>query len=231
MWLPGQGQVTCGELALDFEEHAGRALLAAPGHKLAGRVLPLRERAQVLKLALDKTQQFVRAGELLGGQLRPLCNALVPFGGYKCMGRTERPVFACHQAMQEHMRRLEVHCRAPWVRRLARPGRGRREAFLNDYLPRPLGGQALLRPFKRVRPQRPRCPLAQPAPPARPVGAPRALGRGLGTARVLCPAHGAATCAACAATGQGIKYCCSLGQEGHRLLPAAQRAGARALRA
>ena len=231
LWLPGQGQVTYVELALDFEEHAGRALPAAPGHKLAGRVLPLRERAHVLKLALDKTQQFLRAGELLGGQLRPLCNALVPLGGYRCMGRTERPVFACRQAMQEHMCRLEVHCRALWARRLARPGRGRQEAFLNDYLPRPLGGQAPLRPFQRVRPQRPRCPPAQPPPPARPAGAPRALGRGLGTVRVLCPAHGAATCAACAATGQGIKYCCSLGHEGHRLAPAAQRAGARPLRA
>ena len=144
---------------------------------------------------------------------------------------TERPVFACRQAMQEHMRRLEVHCRALWARRLARPGRGRQEAFLNDYLPRPLGGRAPLRPFQRARPQRPRCPPAQPPPPARPAGAPRALGRGLGTGRVLCPAHGAATRAACAATGQGIKYCCSLGHEGHRLAPAAQRAGARALRA
>ena len=57
------------------------------------------------------------------------------------------------------------------------------------------------------------------------------IGRGLGTARILCPTHGAATCAACVATGQGIKYCCSLGHEGHRLAPAAQRAGARALRA
>ena len=231
LWLPGKGQVTYVELALDFEEHAGRALPAAPGHKLAGRVLPLRERAHVLKLALDRTQQFLRAGELLGGQLRPLCNALVPLGGYRCMGRTERPVFACRQAMQEHMRRLEVHCRALWARRLARPGRGRQEAFLNDYLPRPLGGRAPLRPFQRARPQRPRCPPAQPPPPARPAGAPRALGRGLGTVCVLCPAHGAATCAACAATGQGIKYCRSLGHEGHRLAPAAQRAGARALRA
>ena len=132
------------------------------------------------------------------------------------MGRTERPVFTCRQAMQEHMRRLGVHCRALWARRLARPGRGRQEAFLSNYLPRPLGGQASLRPFQRVRPQRPHCPPAQPPPPARPAGAPGALGRGLGTVRVLCPAHGAATCAACAATGQGIKYCCSLGHEGHR---------------
>ena len=129
------------ELALDFEEHVGWALLVAPGHKLAGRVLPRREQVHVLKL--DKTQQFLRACRLLGGQLRPLCNTLVPFGGYKCMGlqcmgRTERPVFACRQAMQEHMRRPEVHCRALWGR-LARPGRGRREAFPNDYLPHPLG--------------------------------------------------------------------------------------------
>ena len=231
LWLPRQGQVTYAELALDFEEHAGRALPAAAGHRLAGPVPPLRERAHVLKLALDKTQQFLRAGELLGGQLRPLCNALVPFGGYKCMGRTERPVFACRPAMQEHMRRLEAHCRALWARRLARPGRGRQEAFLRNYLPRPLGGQASLRPFQRVRPQQPHCPPAQSPPPARPAGAPRALGRGLGTVRVLCPVHGAATCAACGATGQGIKYCCSLGHEGHRLAPAAQRAGARALRA
>ena len=43
LWLPGQGQVTYVELALDFEEHAGRALPAAPGHKLAGRVPPLCE--------------------------------------------------------------------------------------------------------------------------------------------------------------------------------------------
>ena len=80
-------------------------------------------------------------------------------------------------------------------------GQGARGAFLKDYLPRPLGGHAPLRPFKRVRPQRPRCPLMQPLPPARPAGAPRALVRGLGTARILCPAHGAAACAACAATG------------------------------
>ena len=92
LWLPGQGQVTYMELALDFKEHAGRALPAAPEHKVAGCVLPLRERARVLKLALDRPQQFLRAGELPGGQMRPLCNALVPFGGYKCMGCTEAHV-------------------------------------------------------------------------------------------------------------------------------------------
>ena len=140
-------------------------------------------------------------------------------------------MFACRQAMQEHMRRLEVHCRALWARRLARPGRGRRGAFVNDYLPRPLGGQAPVRPFKWVRPQRPRCPPAQPPAPARTAGAPRALGRGSGTARVLCPARGGVTCTTCAATGRGIKYCFSPGHEEHWPAPAKQRAGARALSA
>ena len=74
---------------------------------------------------LDKKQQFLRVGEFLGGHLRPLCNAPVPLGGYKCMARRERPVFVYGQAMQEHMRRTEVHCRALWARRLARPGRVR----------------------------------------------------------------------------------------------------------
>ena len=110
----------------------------------AGRVLPLRERAHALKLALDKTQQFLRAGELLGGQLCPLCNTLVPFGGYKCMGRTERSMFVCREAMQEHMRRLEVHCGALWARRLARPGRGERPQAS------PPGWVGAAAPFKRV---------------------------------------------------------------------------------
>ena len=34
--LPGQDQVRYVELALDFKEHTGRALPAAPGHKLGG---------------------------------------------------------------------------------------------------------------------------------------------------------------------------------------------------
>ena len=61
------------------------------------------------------------------------------------------------------------HTRPLLSSNVARPGRGRQEAFLNDYLPRPLGGRAPLRPFQRARPQRPRCPPAQPPPPARPL--------------------------------------------------------------
>ena len=81
-------------------------------------------------------------------------------------------MFACCRAMLEHMRRLEVHCRALWARRLTKLGRGRQEAFLNDYLPRLLGARAPPRPFQPARQQRPRCLPPQARPLARPAGAP-----------------------------------------------------------
>ena len=34
-WVPGSGQVTYAELALDFESHSNRALPARPGHQHA----------------------------------------------------------------------------------------------------------------------------------------------------------------------------------------------------
>ena len=66
------------------------------------------------------------------------------------------------------MRRLEVHCRALWARRLARPGRGRQEAFLNDYLPRPLGGLRAAAPLPAGAP----AAAALPARAATTAGAP-----------------------------------------------------------
>ena len=44
-WVPGSGQVTYAELALDFESHSNRALPARPGHRHPRQVLSLRERA------------------------------------------------------------------------------------------------------------------------------------------------------------------------------------------
>ena len=140
-------------------------------------------------------------------------------------------MFACRQAGREHMSRLEVHFTTLRSRQLERPGRGRPEAFGKNYLPRPLGGEPPVHPYKQVPPQRLGGLLAQPPPPARPSRAPRALGRGLGTTGVFCPAQGAPTCAACAATGKAIEYRTSLGHEEHRQRPAAQHAWARALHA
>ena len=83
------------------------------------------------------------------------------------------------------MCRVEVHCGAHVARRLASPGKGRQEAFLTKYLPRPLGGQAPLHPFQRVHSQRLHHPPTQPPTPTHPARAPRALGPILGTVRVL----------------------------------------------
>ena len=62
----------------------------------------------------------------------------------------------------------------------------------------------------------------------------RSLGKGHGGRREsagVSPVARGVSSMTTSAKGQGIKYCCSLGHEGHRLAPAAQRAGARALRA
>ena len=52
-WLLGQGHVTYVELAQDSKAHAERALPAPSNHRLRGVTLPLRNRCQVLKMALD----------------------------------------------------------------------------------------------------------------------------------------------------------------------------------
>ena len=50
-WQDGQGVVTWAELVLDCEKFLGRALQASPHHQLRGMLLPLGERAQVLRQA------------------------------------------------------------------------------------------------------------------------------------------------------------------------------------
>ena len=64
-----------------------------------------------------------------------MAKSLLPLGGFRCVGRLALPLFAFPAAMLFQMRQLEAHCRELWTRRLARPGRGRHEMFLSDYLP------------------------------------------------------------------------------------------------
>ena len=149
-WLPGQGHVTYVELALDFEAHAGRALPAPSDHRLWGVTLPLRTRGQVLKMALDALQPHLQAGDLLQGKEVWTAKSLLPLGGFRCVGQLARPLLACPAAMLFQMRQLEAHCRELWTRRLARPGRGRQDMFLLDYLPPAGPGRQPLRPFQRL---------------------------------------------------------------------------------
>ena len=221
-WLPGQGHVTYVELALDFEAHAERALPAPSDHRLRGVTLPLRTRGQVLKMALDALQPHLQAGDLMQGKEVWMAKSLLPLGGFRCVGRSARPLFARPEAMLFQMRQLEAHCRALWARRLARPGAGRQDVFLLDYLPPAGPGQQPLRPFQRL--------------PRRRVQRDRRGAGGGDADRVapppqvaLCARHWAPPCAAC--VQRGAEHCCQRAHEGHRMDAAQARVAARALRA
>ena len=124
---PLLGKVIYTELALDFESHTRQ-------------VLSLRERAHVLREAVDLLQPLLAGGTVLEGDFRWMWASLVPLGGFRSMGRTERPVFACRLDMPRHMQQLQQHCLELWTRRLSNPGAGRKDYFLAGYLPRRPGG-------------------------------------------------------------------------------------------
>ena len=127
-----------------------------PGHRHARQVLSLRERARVLREAVNVLQPLLAGGTLLEGNFRWMCASMVPLGDFRSMGRVERPVFACRPAMRQHMQQLQQHCLELWIRRLSTPGAGRKDYFLAGYLPRRPGGGAPARSYEIVRAQRPR---------------------------------------------------------------------------
>ena len=92
------------ELALDFEAHAERALPAPSDHRLRGVTLPLRTWGQVLKMALDALQPHLQAGDPLQGKEVWMAKSLLPLGGFRCVGRAARPLFARPDAMLFQMR-------------------------------------------------------------------------------------------------------------------------------
>ena len=151
-----------------------------------------------------------------------MAKSFLPLGGFRCVGRAARPLFARPDAMLFQMRQLEAHCRALWTRRLARPGVGRQDVFLLDYLPPAGPGLQPLRPFQRL--------------PRRRVQRDRQGAGGGGVGRVappprvaLCARHRAPPCAACVQRGAEHSY--QRAHEGHRMDAAQARVAAQALRA
>ena len=216
-WPPGPGEVSWVELALDYEAFVGRALPAAPDHKLRGARLPLGERARVLRKAVELAGRHLAAGSLLRGRPVGRCRSLLPLGGRLCAGLSARPYFAARHEVQMQLLRLADHCRNAWIRRLRAPARMRPAAgdrFLADYFPRPLeGGQPLL-PYAR------RPPRMQTA--SVPLAAPqrhRPPGQGRGTVGAVCMVHNSPSCPRCTKLRWGISRCCSAGHEGHRGAP------------
>ena len=137
--------MTFVEVALDFEAHAEWALQAPSDHRLRGVTLPLCTRGQVLKGALDALQPHVQAGGLLRGKELWMAKSLPPLGGFRGVGWAARPLFARPATMLFQMRQLEAHCRELWTRRLARPGAGRQDVFMLEYVPPAGPGQQPLR--------------------------------------------------------------------------------------
>ena len=151
-----------------------------------------------------------------------MAKSLLPLGGFRCVGRSACPLFACPAAMLFQMRQLEAHCRELCTRRLARPGRGRQDMSLLDYLPPAGPGRQPLRPFQRL----PRRRVQRDRHGAGDGGA----GRAVAPPQVaLCARHWAPPCAAGAQ--RGAEHCCRRAHEGHRMDAAQGRVAARALRA
>ena len=71
-------------------------------------------------------------------------------GGFRCVGRVARPLFACPAVMPSRMRQFEAHCQEPWTRRLARTRAGWQEMFPLDSFPPAGPGLQPLRPFQRL---------------------------------------------------------------------------------
>ena len=173
-------------------------------------------------MALDALQPQLQAGDLLQGKEVWMEKSLLPLGGFRCVGRSARPLFACPAAMLFQMRQLEAHCGELWMRRLARPGRGRQDMFLLDYLPPAGPGRQPLRPFQRL----PRRQVQRDQHGAGDGG----VGRAVAPPQVApCARHRAPPCAACAQ--RGAEHCCRRAHEGHRMDAAQARVAARALRA
>ena len=119
------GHVTYRELAMDFESRNNRALPARPGHHHAWQVLAPRKRARVLREAIDLLQPLLASSTLLEGSFQWVCASVVPLGGFRSIGRTERPVFACCLDMHQHVQQLRPHCVELWMCRLTTPRVGR----------------------------------------------------------------------------------------------------------
>ena len=142
--------------------------------------------------------------------------------GFRCVGRSERPLFACPPAMLFQMRQLEAHCRELWTWRLERPGMGRHDMF-------PAGLPAA--GWTRAAATGAISAIAAPAGAARPArGGNAGARRAVAPPQVaLCARHRALLCAACAQ--RGADHWSWRAHEGHCMDATQARVAVRALRA
>ena len=119
--IPGKGQVSFMELAMDFECFAARTLPASPQAVYRATALPLPERARVLKLALATLQKLSVAGAVLPGGVLTKCSSLVPLGAPTVVGVSARPYFTRRPDMLKLLQNLQEYCGLRWTAVLQAP--------------------------------------------------------------------------------------------------------------
>ena len=80
-------------------------------------MLPLQERARVLRLALCTMQKLVTRGALHPAKVITRANSLVPLGGPQQSSLNPRPYFVSRQAMVGHIAKLSQYCEETWALR------------------------------------------------------------------------------------------------------------------
>ena len=73
-------------------------------------VLPLTERAAVLRQAVRALQPHMLARELLPAAKAPRCKSLILLGGRVSLGVAGRPYFAVREQMPGQLEHLAAHC-------------------------------------------------------------------------------------------------------------------------
>ena len=137
---------------MDFEATSGRALPGRPEHALRMTVLPLQERAVVLRQAARALQQHLLVGHLLPAEESPRCHSLIALGGGTCLGLKGRPYFAARGEMVRMLEGLAAHCVTQWQQRLSRLLHVAPMAdFLGGFFPLAPAGRAPLWPYQRAK--------------------------------------------------------------------------------
>ena len=121
VWIPGKGQVSFMEVAMDFECFVARTLPASPQAVYRASALPLPERARILKLALATLQKLSVAGAVLPGGVLTKCSSLVPLGVLTVVGVSARPYFTRRLDMLKLLQNLQEYCELRWTAVLQAP--------------------------------------------------------------------------------------------------------------
>ena len=136
--MPGLGQVTFIELAIDCETHSGRSMPALPGAELQAIALSLHERARLLRTALSVLNKHVATGALVQGTMTLKARSLVPLGADPLAGLTARPYFTRRNAMMCQLQALASCCDERWAAKIGQ-GLGFRIRIGTQEQPAPSG--------------------------------------------------------------------------------------------